>query len=63
MEDNPLGEWVLRVGELRVYYETEEQLEPVVTILRVGIKDRNLPRAGDQVFDLTGRTTDEDDQP
>ena len=63
MEENPLGAWVLRIGEIRVYYRVEEEPQPVVTIVAVGLKDRNLLRAGGQLFDLTGPTRDEDNHP
>jgi hypothetical protein len=41
MRPNPLAPWELRIEELRVYYEIEELPEQVVTILAVGVKDRN----------------------
>ena len=41
MRPNPLAPWELRIAELRVYYEIEEQPEPRVTIVAVGVKDRN----------------------
>jgi len=41
MRPNPLAPWELRIEELRVYYEIEEQPEQVVTIVAVGVKDRN----------------------
>jgi hypothetical protein len=41
MRANKLASWELRVGPLRVYYDVQEQPEPVVTILAVGIKQRN----------------------
>jgi mRNA-degrading endonuclease RelE of RelBE toxin-antitoxin system len=63
MEENPLGPWALRVGDMRVYYEVEDEPEAVVTVLVVGVKQRNMLRAGDQIFDLTGSRGDEDDQP
>jgi mRNA-degrading endonuclease RelE of RelBE toxin-antitoxin system len=62
MIENPLGPWVLRVGEMRVYYELEDEPQPTVTILAIGRKDRNFLLAGDQVFDLTRNVDDEDDR-
>ena len=40
MRPNPLAPWELRIGELRVYYESMEDPEAVVTILAIGIKER-----------------------
>ena len=52
MRPNPLAPWELRIGQLRVYYDVEEEPEPVVVILAVGIKERNLVRIGREVVDL-----------
>lgn len=41
MRSNPLAPRELRIGNLRVYYDVEEEPEPVVKIRAVGIKDRN----------------------
>ncbi len=41
MRPNPLAPWELRIGDLRVSYEIAEEPEAVVTILAVGVKDRN----------------------
>jgi mRNA-degrading endonuclease RelE of RelBE toxin-antitoxin system len=41
---NPVAPWELRIGNLRVYYDVEEQTEPVVYILAIGIKERNRVR-------------------
>ena len=60
--DNPLGSWVLRVGDLRVYYEAQSEPAAVVVIQAIGVKERNFLRAGDRTYDLTGPSTDEDDQ-
>jgi hypothetical protein len=49
-----------QIGELRVYYRVEGDPESRVTILAVGVKDRNRLMAGDQVFDLTGLSANED---
>ena len=35
-----MAPWELRLGDLRVYYDIEETLEPTVVILAVDIKDR-----------------------
>jgi mRNA-degrading endonuclease RelE of RelBE toxin-antitoxin system len=41
MRPNPLAPWELRIGKLRVYYDVVEDPEKIVTILAVGIKERN----------------------
>jgi hypothetical protein len=46
MRENPLGQWALRVGDLRVYYNVTEGAECVVRIRGVGVKDRNRVRIG-----------------
>jgi mRNA-degrading endonuclease RelE of RelBE toxin-antitoxin system len=52
MRPNPLAPWELRIGELRVYYEIAEEPEQVVTILAVGIKDRNRVLIGGEEVEL-----------
>jgi mRNA-degrading endonuclease RelE of RelBE toxin-antitoxin system len=46
MRPNPLAPWELRIGRLRVYYDVQEEPEPLVTIRAVGVKDRNRVRIG-----------------
>jgi mRNA-degrading endonuclease RelE of RelBE toxin-antitoxin system len=46
MRPNPIAPWELRAGHLRVYYEVQEEPEPVVLVLAVGVKDRNVVRIG-----------------
>jgi mRNA-degrading endonuclease RelE of RelBE toxin-antitoxin system len=46
MRPNPVAPWELRAGRLRVYYEVREEPEPVVLVLAVGVKDRNVVRIG-----------------
>ncbi|MGL5060273.1 MAG: type II toxin-antitoxin system RelE family toxin, partial [Microcoleus sp.] len=41
MRPNFLASWELRIGELRVYYDVEEEFEAIVEILAIGIKERN----------------------
>ena len=41
MRENPLATWELRIGNLRVYYNVPEELEPVVHIQAVGVKQRD----------------------
>ncbi len=52
MRPNPLAPWELRIGGLRVYYDVEEDPEPVVRIRAVGIKDRHVVLIGGEVIDL-----------
>ena len=52
MRPNPVAPWELRVGGLRIYYEVEEEPEPVVCVLAVGVKERNRVRIGKEVIDL-----------
>lgn len=52
MRPNPLAPWEMRLGNLRVYYEVEQEPEPVVRILAVGIKERNRIRIGKEMIDL-----------
>ncbi len=48
MRPNPVAPWELRVGDLRVYYDVKEKPERVVTILAVGVKQRNRVIIGDK---------------
>jgi hypothetical protein len=41
MQPNRLAQWELRVGTHRVYYDVEEDQEPIVRIRAVGVKVRN----------------------
>ncbi len=52
MRPNPLAPWELRIGNLRVYYDVENELEPTVFIRAVGIKERNRVRIGKEVVEL-----------
>jgi len=52
MRPNPLAPWELRIGNMRAYYDVEEEPEPVVYIRAVGIKDRNRVRIGKEVIEL-----------
>jgi hypothetical protein len=36
-----IAPWALRIDELRVYYDVEEEPKTVVVIMAVGIKERN----------------------
>ena len=50
MRPHPLAPWELRIGNLRVYYDVEE--EPVVLIRAVSIKQRNRVRIGREEIQL-----------
>jgi mRNA-degrading endonuclease RelE of RelBE toxin-antitoxin system len=52
MRPNPVAPWELRIGNLRVYYDVEEEPEPVVFIRAVGIKERHRVRIGREVIEL-----------
>ena len=52
MRPNPVAPWELRIGDLRVYYDVEEEPEPSVLIRAVGIKLRNRVRIGNEVIEL-----------
>ena len=47
MRENDLGaDWELRIGELRVYYDVQEQPERRVSVLAVGLKVAGTLRIG-----------------
>ncbi len=52
MEPNSLGTWELRIGNLRVYYDVEENTVSVVYIQAVGVKNRNRVRIGQEEIEL-----------
>ena len=52
MRPNPIAPWELRIGDLRVYYDVEEEPEPRVTILAVGVKERNKVRIGREIVKI-----------
>lgn len=52
MRPNPVAPWELRIGNLRVYYDVEEEPEPIVRIRAVGVKQRNRVRIGREVIEL-----------
>jgi mRNA-degrading endonuclease RelE of RelBE toxin-antitoxin system len=52
MRPNPLAPWELRIGDLRVYYDVEEEPEAVVYINAVGVKERNQVRIAGEVYEL-----------
>ena len=52
LRPNPLAPWALRIGDVRVYYDVQDALEPVVTIRAVGVKERNRLRIAGREFPL-----------
>lgn len=52
MRPNPVAPWELRIGNLRVYYDVEEEPEQVVLIRAVGVKERSRVRIGREVIEL-----------
>jgi mRNA-degrading endonuclease RelE of RelBE toxin-antitoxin system len=52
MRPNPLAPWELRIGNLRVYFDLEEEPAAVVYIRAVGIKERNRVRIGGKALEL-----------
>lgn len=52
MRPNPMAPWELRIGDLRVYYDVDEDPEAIVRIRAVGMKQRHRVRIGGEVIDL-----------
>lgn len=52
MRPNPVAPWELRIGDLRVYYEIKNEPHRVVTILAIGVKERNQVRIGGERMKL-----------
>ena len=52
MRPNPTAPWELRIGELRVYYEIADEPHNVVTIVAIGVKDRNRVLIGGKEIEL-----------
>lgn len=52
LRPNPLASWELRIGDLRVYYDVEEDPEQKVIIAAIGIKRRNRVYIGREPYDL-----------
>ena len=49
---NHLAPWELRIGNLRVYYDVEDEPEAVVIVKAVGIKDRSRVTIGGEEVEL-----------
>jgi mRNA-degrading endonuclease RelE of RelBE toxin-antitoxin system len=52
MRPNPIAPWELRIGDLRVYYEVSDEPQPRVTVLAIGIKERDRVRIGGEIIKL-----------
>jgi mRNA-degrading endonuclease RelE of RelBE toxin-antitoxin system len=52
MRPNPVAPWELRIGNLRVYYEVTDDLQRSVTILAIGVKERDRVRIGREIIRL-----------
>ena len=52
MRPNPVAPWELRIGTLRVYYEVEEEPQPKVIVLAVGVKEREKVRIGPDIVEI-----------
>jgi mRNA-degrading endonuclease RelE of RelBE toxin-antitoxin system len=52
LRPNPIAPWELRIGDLRVYYDVEDDPEPIVHVRAVGIKDHNELRIGGEIVKL-----------
>ena len=52
MRPNPIAPWELRIGNLRVYYEIHDAPEPKVTILAIGIKEKDRVRIGGETIKI-----------
>ena len=52
MRPNPVAPWELRIGNLRVYYEIHDAPQAKVTILAIGIKERDRVRIGRETIKL-----------
>lgn len=52
LRPNPIAPWELRVGGLRVFYEVTGADAPIVRILAVGRKQRNVLRIGGKEIQL-----------
>jgi len=52
LRPNPLASWELSIGDLRVYYDVEEDPEQQVDIVAIGIKRRNRVYIAGELYDL-----------
>lgn len=52
LRPNPLASWELRIDDLRVYYDVEEDPEQRVDIVAIGIKRRNRVFIAGELYDV-----------
>jgi mRNA-degrading endonuclease RelE of RelBE toxin-antitoxin system len=52
LRPNPIAPWELRLGDIRVFYDVEEEPAPLVKIAAVGIKQHNALWIGKERIDL-----------
>ena len=52
LRPNPLASWELRVGDLRVYYDVQEDPEQQVDVVAIGIKQRNRVSIAGELYDI-----------
>jgi len=52
LRPNPLASWELRIGDLRVYDDAEEDPEQQVNIVAIGMKHRNRVSIGGELYDI-----------
>jgi mRNA-degrading endonuclease RelE of RelBE toxin-antitoxin system len=52
LRPNPVAQYRLRIGELRVYYDVREAPERLVIVKAVGIKVRDRVRVGGEEIEL-----------
>jgi mRNA-degrading endonuclease RelE of RelBE toxin-antitoxin system len=53
LRENEVAPWELRIGDIRVYFDVEEDPEAVVTIRAVGVKTRERVVIGGEEVDLS----------
>ena len=52
LRPNPIAPWELRIGDFRVFYEVQEEPDPVVIIKAVGIKRHDVLWIGNEKVEL-----------
>jgi len=52
LRPNPIAPWELRLGDIRVFYEVQEEPDPVVIIKAVGIKRHDELWIGEERIEL-----------
>ena len=52
LRPNPIAPWELRVGDIRVFYEVQEEPVPQVIVKAVGIKRHNDLWIGEEKIEL-----------